>query len=376
MSGFKPTPSKRQQHVSSHHNNSHKSHKHRDPRASAASAQAAGPGHTAAADASFLFVVNELELNLEPPPGSSVLRDPWLNTVPPQSPAAYTNEHVGTVFRYRSGVVTPAPDYMWYRPEGMNQPGVMVRIDGATGHPNGCPTPYADAWGGGATQTMFSCSPHLPVLVTNTDATLGTSFLRRCCQCDSQFGGGGDGCSPWRLLHFERSDEHPGVSFVNACGRGSPCVQGRDPSWMPSLVPTTYQNTYAAGVPQSRGLAGQLPTVIGLMALQSMAGRADEVFASQKWHMCRWNGSSKAPSHVPKGCDDPLRGLLVHVCIDDLFEQQEQQRQQQQQDDNHHNRNPQDYHGDAADENPNEMIRNACFYRLNQLEWHSILVHG
>lgn len=259
-------------------------------------------------------MVNELELNLEPPSGSSILRDPWLSIVPPQSPEAYTGELVGTVFRYCSGVVTPAPNYAWYRPHGMNRPGFIARRNQDTGLPDGRPTPYTDDWGS-ATQTMFSCSPHLPILVTNTDATLGTSFLCRRCPCDLQFG---DGYAPWRLLHFEGSTEHPGVSFVNACGKGSPCVLGRDPSWMPSLVPSTYQNT-CAGVPQSRGLAGQLPTVIGLMAFQSRFRRADEVFANRKWHMGQWNGSNKAPSHGMFITLQPLKEKEKKIIIKDTY---------------------------------------------------------
>jgi hypothetical protein len=64
--------------------------------------------------ASFLFVVNELQVDYEPAsPQEQPLTDQWLNTMPPQHASAYVGELVGTVFRYRDGVVSPAHGYLW-----------------------------------------------------------------------------------------------------------------------------------------------------------------------------------------------------------------------------------------------------------------------
>ncbi|KAH6611737.1 hypothetical protein B0J18DRAFT_447600 [Chaetomium sp. MPI-SDFR-AT-0129] len=61
---------------------------------------------------SFLFVINEFVVNYEPLEGQDrPLRDPWLNIIPPQDAAAYTDELVGTVFRYQNGHVSPAQGY-------------------------------------------------------------------------------------------------------------------------------------------------------------------------------------------------------------------------------------------------------------------------
>lgn len=66
---------------------------------------------------SFLFVVNELQVDFEPRQGEERgSTDQWFNTVPPQRAEAYTGETVGAVFRYQNGVVTPAPGYVWYVP--------------------------------------------------------------------------------------------------------------------------------------------------------------------------------------------------------------------------------------------------------------------
>lgn len=65
--------------------------------------------------ASFLFVVNELQVDYEPAsPQEQPLTDQWLNMMPPQHAGAYVGEIVGTVFRYRDGVVSPAHGYVWW----------------------------------------------------------------------------------------------------------------------------------------------------------------------------------------------------------------------------------------------------------------------
>jgi hypothetical protein len=63
---------------------------------------------------SFLFVVNELQVDYEPLPGDDrPLTDQWFNTLPPQQAGAYIGEMAGTVFRYQNGVVSPAHGYLW-----------------------------------------------------------------------------------------------------------------------------------------------------------------------------------------------------------------------------------------------------------------------
>ncbi|KAH6846953.1 hypothetical protein B0I37DRAFT_309444 [Chaetomium sp. MPI-CAGE-AT-0009] len=75
------------------------------------------PAAPAPVAASFLFVVNELQVDYEPAsPRDQPLTDQWLNTMPPQHAGAYVGELVGTVFRYRDGVVSPAHGYLWWAP--------------------------------------------------------------------------------------------------------------------------------------------------------------------------------------------------------------------------------------------------------------------
>ncbi|KAK4160622.1 hypothetical protein QBC43DRAFT_219661 [Cladorrhinum sp. PSN259] len=359
---MKPTGSKSSKH-GSFHSSSSKSHKHRDhhhhPGRSSSSSVAAATttpdGRPLPTETSFLFIVNELQINLEPPSRDEpVLRDQWFNTMPPQSSQNYTSETVGTVFRYRSGIVTPAPNYTWYRPESWGTPGRIVRIDPATNLVNGYPIPYDNDFGT-STQTIFSCSPHLPVIVSETDATLGTAFMRRFCRCDGRYSD--SRYTQWNILHFESGgDAFAGISFVNAKSKGYTSVVGRDPAWMPSLVPATYRNSATGGgggapVPDSRGLSGQLPTVIGLMGFHGAVGRVSEVFGSGRWQGNRWNGSGSAPRHVPRGGDDKPRGFLVQVCMDNL-------------------------RGNLEDNEYNNFSTEACYAKLQELEWRRVLVSG
>ncbi|KAL2019013.1 hypothetical protein VTK56DRAFT_10178 [Thermocarpiscus australiensis] len=247
---------------------------------------------------SFLFVVNELQFDLD----GRALTDQWGNTVPPLKAEAYNGEIVGTVFRYENGVISPAAGYTWHRP-AMGHRGCIVRVNQA-GVIDGFPAHYS-------TQTIFACSPLLPVIVTHEDASLGYSFFRRFCACDQRFDE--PHCTTWFQLHFEHQN---GVSFVNSYGSGYTYVAGKDASWIPSLVPSAYQNTGASS-PPSEGLSGELPIILALMGFHSRAGRASDVFSNQKWHLGQWRGSSRAPTHLPKPGESP-RGLLVQVCADNL----------------------------------------------------------
>ena len=152
------------------------------------------------------------------------------------------------------------------------------------------------------TQSVFSCSAHLPLIVLQGDASLG-SVMRRRCACDERHG---DRYS-WNLLHFDRRD---GRSIATSNCQGQPYVGGRNPSWVPALVPAVFASSLPAGEdgadePPSRGLAGELPIVIALMAFHSTPGHASDVFADGLWDRNRWLG----PTTPPIGCTSPFPPL-------------------------------------------------------------------
>lgn len=303
---------------------------------------------------SFLFVVNELQVDFERWPGDErPTVDPWLNLLPPQRAGAYTGETVGTVFRYHNGVIAPAPGYAWHRP-AMGQRGSIVRVNQA-GMVDGLPTHYK-------TQTVFACSPLLPMIVTNEDASLGCSVLRQLCSCNKTYD---DGCWPWYQLHFEH---RAGISHVNAMATGAPFVAGKDARWILALIPSCYQNTAAAAQP-SRGLAGELPIILALIGFHGRPGRVSEEFSPERcqWQLGEWRGSTRASSHrtclenppaffafddgpadpgpVPRAGESP-RGLVVQVCADNLV------------------------HGNADDEENEDE----CKALLEYLEYSTVLV--
>ncbi|KAK4196781.1 hypothetical protein QBC40DRAFT_351542 [Triangularia verruculosa] len=335
--------SSRHSHRDKHSSSSHASrskHRDRDLRASGAAIAEGEDYSRRLIGTSFLFVVNELNPNYEPQDGfelqgDGMLRDQWLNPMPPERADEYLDESPGLVFRYRQeqhgGVVTPASEYRWHRPS-RGQEGRIVRVD-EEGIITGHPTIHCQA-------SIFSCNSHLPVIVGSGDASLGHSRIRRqASDVDTVF--------YWTLLHICRRDDNSTVSSVTTEGRGLPWAVGSNPSWIPSLVPRIYANPNA-GV-ESGGLSGDLSVLIGLMAFHGRVGWASEVFSSQRWHHNRWTGSQHAPAHVPRTQEDSPRGFFVQVCLDNLV-------------------------WGLEDCEENNISAQECSQCISGLEWHSILV--
>lgn len=219
------------------------------------------------------------------------ITDQWLNYMPPTDPSAYRSEYVGRVFRYRQGLVSVAPGYEWLRAGGrgsMGGEGRIVQVN-SYGGVEWMPLVYK-------TQSVFACSAHLPVIVLQSDASMG-SCQRTPYPCRCQPSSDDHYC--WNLLHFTHMDEANGVSYATANCEGRTYVAGRSPSWMPALVPRVFENTVpSSSTPRSQGLAGELPLVIALMAFHSHPGGASEVFNRGMWDRKRWRG----PDRTPVGC--------------------------------------------------------------------------
>jgi hypothetical protein len=243
-----------------------------------------------------------------------------------------------------------------HRPES-GSPGYIVRLDHA-GVINGYPVGYK-------THTVFACSALLPMIVTDRDASLGLTFMRRLCPrgCDTMYD---ETYSTWSPLHFNAGDQE-GISYVNHYSCGGPFGTGKDASWIPSLVPSVYRNTNPLAGP-SRGLSGELPIILGLMGFHGRPGRASDVFLDRNWDMNRWHGSARASNYrvcssatsrpgvpadgfpVPKSGENP-RGLLVHVCTDNLVD-------------------------DLPDTEQNNRSADDCAHMIHSLEYSTILVQG
>jgi hypothetical protein len=269
---------------------SHKPHKHRDPGSSKPNGSNSKSGTSSdATNISFLFCVNEFDIDFETAP----LTDQWLNYMPPTDPIYYRGEYPGTVFRYRAGTIAPAPNYVWSR-SNMGEEGRISYVDPTTGFITIALGPYK-------TETIFSCSAHLPIITLQSDASLGSSL-----PSGAQYENSEDDIYKWTMLHFASSE---GISLANSRRQGCTCIAGKNASWIPSLVPRVFENTYRHETQRSRGLGGDLPVVIGLMAFHaSRTGNASAVFERGWWQRGQWRG----PSEAPRGCE--LFCIYIYSC--------------------------------------------------------------
>ncbi|KAH6623938.1 hypothetical protein F5144DRAFT_497736 [Chaetomium tenue] len=143
---------------------------HSKPKSSRSTQQrsVAAPGTFSAP---FLFVVNELQVDYEPAsPQEQPLTDQWLNTMPPQHAGAYVGEVVGTVFRYRDGVVSPAHGYLWNTRPGLGpsrglsgELPIVIALMGFHGRPGRASEVFQSRkWDMGQWIGSSRASPYLP----------------------------------------------------------------------------------------------------------------------------------------------------------------------------------------------------------------------
>ncbi|KAF7552244.1 hypothetical protein G7046_g7477 [Stylonectria norvegica] len=257
---------------------------------------------------SFLFVVNEMRIH-------APLRDIYDNHIPPQRPSGYLPEIPSSVFRYYDGAVSAVPNYQWVRQNDRSEGGLWAIgadrefvIDPETRHPWQAMKYNVFA--------VFACNPLLPIMVVNADPMVVNTESR------------------WELLQIYNPTNHglAGISQVatedSHMGHPGPglCrhVAGSSPSWMPSLIPTTYKNPN----PQYRsvGLGGELPIILGLMALtreqdpNELNRYTDEIFGGRPGHQGRWfnrhwSGTDRPRGHPRTRSEDP-RGFLAVVFLD------------------------------------------------------------
>ncbi|KEZ39766.1 hypothetical protein SAPIO_CDS9727 [Scedosporium apiospermum] len=249
----------------------------------------AGSTSTVGTGISFLFVVNRLDItSTQPHP------DAWGNVIPPKDSNGFADEKESVVMRYMDGRVTPASGYRWDREGGWGTAGSIVGTRRTTKYKE---------------QTVFSCNPHLPIVVGNFDPTVEVSDR----DIDAR---------KWHLLHFKCRPEFPATSFANGNAEGSTYVVGSNPTWMPSLVPHTFRNRSQYRLQQSRGLSGDVPLVLGLMAFWDDWWDNHQVRMQNTFygHDSHWRDGVWTRRDEPRGyptIEETPRGFLVHVSLDD-----------------------------------------------------------
>ncbi|KAM5378201.1 hypothetical protein ACJA88_005935 [Fusarium oxysporum] len=251
----------------------------------------------------FLFIANKLVIHN---PG----RDDYLHLIPPSSPNYYRGEVPSKVMRYKNGEVSEAADWRWYR-DASTLPaseGQLLRVD-ARGN---CITDqYGQVYPAEEYKTfgVAACNPLLPIMVTEHDPLVTISN--------------------WELLRVFHPPSIPGLSqlstITSTMGPGpGPLlhVVGRNPAWIPGLLPLTYKAP-RRDAPHSAGLGGELPIVLGLMALNASPGSVmsnhsiDSVFLGHNrlWRHGAWTSPDAPRGHPPTASEDP-KGFIVKVFFD------------------------------------------------------------
>jgi hypothetical protein len=233
---------------------------------------------------SFMFTVNELCFDIEVDS-----RDEYHHWVPPTHPLNYTYEIPGMPMQYSDGNIRPLQGYQWFR----DISGHGTRTEGNLMYPD-----QSGEWASAVKYSacaVFACNPHLPIMVCPADPYLEDTRSR------------------WELLQVFHPRRLPGVSQVAHEDSRMPdgpglkrYVAGTRPSWMPSLVPSSYQAPSSADAPASRGLGGELAIVLGLMALTAEpdvtgGNNTHNVFLSYEGHPAKWRQQRWTSSSRPRG---------------------------------------------------------------------------
>ncbi|KAH6969388.1 hypothetical protein DER45DRAFT_49468 [Fusarium avenaceum] len=247
---------------------------------------------------SFLFMVNKLLINRPD-------TDLYHHHVPPRFPSQYDGEVPSKVMRYYNGEVTEAADFYWYR--DAENSGRLAKLDSQ----RNCMMDQFGQYRYAVEYKSFgvaACNPLLPIMVVAQDPlTSETAY--------------------WELLRIFHPPTIPGLSqavTINSnMGEGGgpvPYIAGRSPSWMPSLLPSTYRSPNR-NPPRSLGLGGELPIVLGLMALYAPQDTnntsIDNVFLGHNrvWRHGVWNSNEPPRGHPPTASEDP-KGFVVKVFLD------------------------------------------------------------
>lgn len=216
----------------------------------------------------------------------------------------YSGEVVSKVMRYSNGEVSEAVGYHWYRAE-QTATGHLMRTDYEG---NWIPDSagsylYAHEY---KSFSIAACNPLLPIMVTDTDPLVQET-------------------GSWDLLRLFHPRDSPGISQVVTLespmrdgGGQVRYAAGRSPSWIPGLLPRTYRSP-KANPPESLGLGGELPIILGLMALGAEKDRnsnepVNKLFLERRaWRRNEWRGGD------PRGCEYSFVSFARRATNDSVY---------------------------------------------------------
>lgn len=205
----------------------------------------------------FLFAVNELPLNEDPDQGGVAPRvnenGRW---VPPTLSAGFWPPIPGRMFRWTDGSITPANDYQWYNGNGWGPGNIQL-------------THYR-------TTSMFWCNEWTQFLIADGDVS--TRDIATSLFPDNR----------WYPLTFD----HDGTLSRVGTSYEHQHLAGSGANWIGPLGLSAHNNRHAH---QSTGLAGNLATVIGLIAFSCQANELGTVLLTDRaWRHYDWMGHNRA----------------------------------------------------------------------------------
>lgn len=228
---------------------------------------------------SFLFVVNELPINDDTGQGGTIPRyDEHGRWLPPIYRAGFLPQVPGYIFRWRDGLITWAEGYQYYNGYGWGPRNVQL-------------TPYR-------TTSMFWCNNHTQFLTADGDVS-----TRDIATSDWPL-------NRWYPLTFD----HIGtLSRVGHAFEHSD-LAGTGANWIGPLGLASHNPRRG---PQATGLAGNLSTVLGLIAFSCQANDLYDVLVNDRaWrHNGEWRGHNRGDGR------EEGRGIVVHTYYDPANEE-------------------------------------------------------
>ncbi|TAQ89481.1 hypothetical protein B7494_g2238 [Chlorociboria aeruginascens] len=252
---------------------SHKSDNHKHRTNPSLGRSRPGQSEPAPQPVTFLFSVNSISID-DDFPREVDENGRWRLPLHRDAFLPQVSGDLGDLYRWSNGNISRADGYQWYQGHvWYNQSNLVHRYK---------------------TATMFFWDQFLQFATATKDAS--TSDMATAPIPDNR----------WYPLNFRHDG---GLSRVDEVGE-YPYLAGQGASWVPEFGLQSYNNTNS-NAPISTGLAGNITTIVGLIALSCPEGRLDNVLMTQRaWRHYEWRGHPYGSGRTNE------RGVVVSIFLD------------------------------------------------------------
>jgi hypothetical protein len=227
---------------------------------------------------SFLFGINELQVNEDPSRGGVVPRhDEDGRWVPPIYSSGFYQQETGRLYRWHEGTISLASSCPWID-------GAFRVSDDNSRHLEGYKT-----------STLFWCNNFTQFKMATCDVT---TF---------NMAGAVAPYNRWLPLTFQNEGT---LSRLEASA--DECLASRGTKWIGELGLASYESDMLPSRVDG-GLAGDLATIVGLVAFSCEPKRLYDILQGDRaWHNYQWRGHDKSHGRVRQ------RGVVVNIYYDPL----------------------------------------------------------